>query len=275
MKMIGNEVYIQQGETWSLDFSVSTEKGHPYTILKILQNPYMVITVTSARYKQEGDYKEIYWLDLDKRLVENSDGQTVLESLKRFISNEALFLESTDFSIANAIATYGDPSKGGNMVVNPESDFDVKNYLFFTDENSDGNYIYKYVDSYDYVNGVATNEVWKEYDFRVIKQFDTTNWIEQSYLFDIKIVSGESLQEYLIGILSSQNTTHKSADLWTSDDWETYIASVRDVDIRDEINTLYEAGIPLKSDFDTNTVILNPTMIHVGGNLQGGIKWWQ
>ena len=58
MRMIGNEVYIQRGETWSLDFAVTNDKGHPYVVLKNWPNPYLAITVAAALYEQRGDFRE-------------------------------------------------------------------------------------------------------------------------------------------------------------------------------------------------------------------------
>ena len=52
MKILGNDVHIQKGEIWSLDFDVTNSKGDPYMIFKGLRNPYMVITVALSRYEQ-------------------------------------------------------------------------------------------------------------------------------------------------------------------------------------------------------------------------------
>ena len=52
MKILGDDVYIQRGENWSLDFDVTNEAVEPYMILKEWQNPYLVITVAAARYSQ-------------------------------------------------------------------------------------------------------------------------------------------------------------------------------------------------------------------------------
>lgn len=90
MKKIGNEIYVQRGENWSLDFNITNKKGDPYMLLKEWNNPYLAITVTAARYEQEGDFRQTYWLDLNNRWVEKNDGTTVLEPIKKFMSTEAL-----------------------------------------------------------------------------------------------------------------------------------------------------------------------------------------
>jgi len=134
MKILGNDIYIQRGETWSLDFDVIGEDGEPYMIMKEWKNPYLAITVTSARYEQHGGFRKTYWLDLSNRFVEQADGSMVLAPIKKFISTEALYLGL--FSIEEAIAYYG-ANAGGKIVLDSNSDFDITNFLFFIDEGSD------------------------------------------------------------------------------------------------------------------------------------------
>lgn len=271
MKILGNEVHIQRGETWSLDFAIADPKGHPYVVLKNWKNPYIAITVTAALYEQAGDYRETYWLDLSRRYVEKSDGSIVLEDFKRFISSEILWLEN-GFSVEEAIENYGIEA-GGKIVLDPTSDFDVTNFLFFCDPYSDGNYIYKYVDSYTLQGGEATNVVWADYDFRVVKQFNTKSWMEQRYLFDIKVLAGESVQEYLIGVLETQGVSGlKESTIWDNNDWEYYISLVTDENVRREIQELYDEGVPLMPSYDAKTLLLEPTPIYVSVNIQGGVR---
>lgn len=271
MKMLGNEVHIQRGETWSLDFAVTDPKGHPFIVLKNWPNPYVAITVAAALYEQAGDYRETYWLDLSRRYVEKSDGSIVLEDFKRFISSEILWLKN-GFSVEEAIANYG-TAVGGKIVLDPDSDFDITNFLFFCDPYSDGKYLYKYVESYTLVNGEATDVVWADYDFRIVKQFNTKSWMEQRYLFDIKLLAGESVQEYLVGILETQGITDiKELTTWDNTDWEQYISMITDDVRRKEVETLYEDGAPLMSSYDAKSLLLEPTPIYVSVNIQGGVR---
>lgn len=278
MKMIGDEVYIQRGETWSLDFAVTNEKGHPYVVLKNWQNPYLAITVAAALYEQRGDFRETYWLDLSKRYVEKADGSATLEDLKTFISAEPLSLPN-GFYVTDAIYYYG-VDNGGKIVLDETSDFDIKNFLFFTDPYSDGNYVYKYVKSYksniqprDGDSPDAGIEVeWADYDFRIIKQFVTKNWMEQGYLYDIKVLAGESVQEHIKGILDTQNVTTKALNQWTTEDWENYIDMISDEQIRAEMRQLYDDGAPLMPSYDTKSLLLEPTPIYVSVNIQGGVR---
>lgn len=278
MKMIGNEVHIQRGETWSLDFAVANDKGHPFVILKNWQNPYLAITVAAALYEQEGDFRETYWLDLNKRYVEQSNGSFVLEDLKRFTSAEVLWLPN-GFYVADALAYYG-VDANGKIVLDQTSDFDITNFLFYTDPDSDGNYQYKYVKSYaldddgniDLDDDGFEKVEWEEYNFRVIKQFTTKNWMEQRYFFDIKVLAGESVQEYLKGILDGQGVTTKPFVEWTNEDWETYINAIEDEKLRTEMQSHYDEGAPLMPAYDTKSLLLEPTPIYVSVNIQGGVR---
>lgn len=278
MKMIGNEVHIQRGETWSLDFAVTNDKGHPFVVLKNWPNPYLAITVTAALYEQLGDFRETYWLDLNRRYVEQADGSMVLSDLKRFTSAEVLWLPN-GFYVSDVLSYYG-TENGGKIVLDGSSDFDIKNFLFYVDPDSDGNYQYKYVKNYttDENGGIELDDngyelvEWEDYDFRIIKQFMTKNWMEQGYLFDVKVLAGESVQEHLKGILDTQNVTTKPFTEWTNEDWDTYIEAIEDEEVRVEMRQHYDDGAPLMPTYDTKSLLLEPTPIYVSVNIQGGVR---
>ena len=93
MKTLGNVVMIQRGETWSLDFEVTNAAGQPYMLFKEWTNPYLAITVTAARYSQKGDFRRTWWLDMDKRWVEQSNGSFAIVPMKRFTETEPLYTQ--------------------------------------------------------------------------------------------------------------------------------------------------------------------------------------
>lgn len=260
MRMVGNEIYIQRGENFSLDFSVKNAKGDPFMIFSGWENPYLAITVSAALYEQEGDYRETRWLDLDNRYIEQADGTMVKSPIKKFISTEALYLST--FDADEAISNYG-TSAGGKITTDTTSDFYIGNYLFYTDVNDDGNRVYKYYDGEK--DGY---EVWTEYDFRVITSFDTKDWMEQSYLYDIKLLAGESVEEHLATLL---NVT-KPADGWSDDKMKELIDGIKNDDDRAEMLEYYENGMPLMLSYDTKALILDPTRIYVSVNIQGGVR---
>ena len=257
MRMIGNEIYLQRGETFSLDFAVRNAKGDPFMIFSRWKNPYLAITVTAALYEQEGDYRETKWLDLSERYVEQSDGSLVLVPIKTFIGTEALYLSA--FEVSEVLENYG-VAKGGKIVNDPTSDFHIGNYLFFVDENDDGNRVYKYYDS--------TANTWIDYDFRVITSFETKDWMEQSYLYDIKLLAGESVEEHLAGLL--ETTVPEGG--WSDLQLKKHIESIEDDAVRAEMQEYYDTGMPLMLDYDTKALILEPTRIYVSVNIQGGVR---
>lgn len=393
MKILGDDVYIQRGENWSLDFDITNEAGEPYMMLKEWKNPYLVITVTAARYAQEGDYRHSWWLDLTQRYVEDAEGNLELEPVKRFTGTEALFLDADDFSITEVIAAYGsEADPPGRIVTDKDSDFDVTNFLFYIDPNKDGNRIYKYCKSYTLVpetfvnckipvtvnpnaatgEGIATagfyitasasaghvyyyndayptgaqvidcgnytihndsehyilvtartfpiqatyghgtlyvnadynlqlytisatpsgigisiavapalytnnieeehteDEVWEEYSLRVIKTFDTKEWVEQGYLYDIKVLAGElveeSVHDYLI------NEGKDVPDLpWSDEELQEQIERIDNVEMRVYYQGIYDTGMPLMPTYDTKLLVLMPTNLYVSANIQKGI----
>lgn len=385
MKILGNDVYIQRGETWSLDFDVTNAKGDPFMLFKGWQNPYLAITVTAARYAQKGDFRRTWWLDLKKRYVEQADGSFSQMPMKMFIGTEALPIES--FSIADVIATYGQ-SNGGRIVLDKDSDFDVTNYLFFTDPNSDGNKVYKYVSDYtvgptyrlmfqewsddatyksgdlvlymstiycvtatttagekpvsddgtpnphfiamnvdifftvdapykrsntysagdvviynndiyvvnkrtrntptadaDWIklnpmsyaqveSNIVSGETWEEYNFRVVKQFDTKEWTEQRFLFDIKVLAGQSVAENVYAVLEQEGDDMSDAgdvNEWSDQQMQSYINRISDKATREELQAIYDSGMPLMPSYDTKALILEPTNLYVSSNIQGGL----
>jgi hypothetical protein len=133
-------------------------------------NPRLIFTVSAARYKESGEIRDDYWVDLENQFVVNS-GELVGVPAKKFASTEAFYTD--DFAYATIMARY--PNIFSN---NPNDDNYYGNYLFYTIMNGKK--------EYKYYNG----ESWVGYNFRVIQQFDTRNWVEQTYLLQVKYTTG-------------------------------------------------------------------------------------
>lgn len=391
MKILGDDVYIQRGENWSLDFEVTTEDGTPYTILKEWTNPFLAISVTAARYSQEGDYRHTWWLDLSQRYVEQNDGTLEIEPLKKFISTEALYLEGDDFSISEILAVYGTDA-GGRIVANPDDDFDLTNFLFYIDPNRDGNRTYKYCTGYEsvykdtsydlklnfifdsvdnienlgdgpclvrdepgsltgtlyyrwssskvyncgaceafiakdnyryvhitshtskptlvantgniYINGddnlilqrgdstgisetvlndrhdvtsikypagtYFENDTWEEYSLRIVKTFDTKEWVEQGYLYDIKVLCGELVEDSLSDYLASEGKVVPELP-WSNEQEQEQIERIENTEMRTYYQEIFDSGMPLMPDYDTKLLVLMPTRLYVSANIQKGV----
>lgn len=262
MKTLGNDIYIQRGETWSLDFEVTNRNGDPYMLFKEWKNPYLAITVTAARYEQKGDFRRTWWLDMDNRWVEKEDGTFEIIPMKRFTETNALYTEY--HTIAQVVSVYD------RVILDKESPFDATNFLFYTDSDSDDTRVYKYVKDYTLEGDRVEDEVWEEYNFRLIKQFATKDWTEQNYLFDIKILAGESVEEYVHAKLVSQEETEIPDLLWTDVDTLTQIKRISDKTTRKWVQEIFDSGQPLMPDFDTKNLVLYPTKLTVSTNIQGG-----
>ena len=270
MYVLGDDVYIQRGENWSLDFQVTNTKGEPYMLFKKWRHPYLAITVTAARYSQKGDYRHTWWLDLEQRYVENNSGELVLSPMKKFISTEALYIEGSDFSAQEVISTYG-VDAGGRIVLDETSDFDITNYLFYIDPDNDGNRVYKYLLSYDVSDGAITNETWSDpYDFRIIKSFDTKEWVEQGYLFDIKVLTGDTIEESMHDYMLEEDYTGVPDLPWDDLTTEIQLERIVDTDTYEMYKNLLNSGMPLMPDYDTKLLVLHPTNLFVSANIQSG-----
>lgn len=239
MRLFGNDIYVQSGERFSLDFEVTNEKGDPYMLFNKWENPYLAITIASARYEQPGDFRRTYWLDL--------------VNFKRFISTEALPV--TAFSIADVISAYP------NIKDEAANDFDVTNYLFSVSDN--GKKTYKHVER----DGTA--EVWTEYAFRIVKHFTTRDMIEQSYLLDMKVLAGESIKEHIAELAGLDRAT---ANEWSDGATRAAIESIEDVTVKAVMQELFDDGAPLMPMFDIESVVLKRVNLYVSSNIQGGVK---
>lgn len=265
MKTLGNEIFIQRGELWSLDFEVTNKKGDPFMSFEQWKNEYLVITITAARYEQKDNFRQSWWLDLNNRWVEKEDGSFVIIPMKKFVGTEALYTES--HTIEDILAIYTKITANGDVT----SSFDITKYLFFVDDDANNKRIYKYLKEYTLDNeGNILTEEWEEYNFRIIKQFDTKDWIERNYLFDMKIVSGESLQEHVHGLLLQEELPELPSLPWTNAILQKQINLITDTEKRNELQNLFNEGVPLMPSFDTNSVIVGPTKLTVGTDIMGG-----
>ena len=255
MKYIGRNIYIQRGENFTLDFDVTNAKGDPLMLFKKWPNPYLVITVSNSLYKQEGDMRKVYWLDLSRVYVENEHGQLEEKPFKSFIETEPLYIPS--FNVPDVLEAYK-----SKIVTDSTKDNDICNYLFTKEQ--DGVKKYKYVKSYSIKDGLLEDGTeWEEYAFRILKCFDTNDWTEQTYICDIKIVCGESLADYIKFGLEREGKEFSGTIS------QNEIDKIEDVDVKAIVQMVFERGVPLMPTHRT-VCLIDTFKIIVGANAQGG-----
>jgi len=173
LKTFNNEIVVHRNETFTMDKLIQNKNGSPYVISRELTNGYFLLTVSSTRYAQEKRYLVNYWLSLsDYPRFNYTDifnlteyGYTELPT--ELNENDELEIEEEGVPVL-AISE-------GDCVFSIVFD-DVTCYKYFTIDNH--------------------NVIWHDYECRFVKQFsaeDTAEWVEQSYLYSISVVSGPAV----------------------------------------------------------------------------------
>lgn len=175
MRVLNNEMIVHRNETFTIDKIILARDGAPFVVSSQIDNPYICITVTSSKYEQLGRYHVTWWLDVGQGYTD--DGTLI--TLPRFNSTTPMHLTTDTWLTSLPI----DPVTG--LVYNA---FEAIWYI----NKSDGTKEYKRWD--------LNTGRWIDYSFRIIKTFtqeDTKEWIEQDYQYDITLVAGDTLTEYL------------------------------------------------------------------------------
>jgi hypothetical protein len=268
--MLGDNIFIQRGETFTLDFELKDAEGRPFCIPLAWKHPYLVITVSSSLYDQKGNYRESVWIDLSE--------------FKRFTGTQALYVppylndKSKPFAISEILSVYG------NLIRFDDSEFDIKNFLFCTDPEGDGKLVYKYVTSYELLGDKNNNgkvdadevdiadENWTTYDCRfTIDSFDTREWVEQRYLYDANLVTGTTVEEYLEDVYLRENLG-ASVDLSDDEKIRNTIELIKDSQQREYIKNVFELNRPLMPDYEAKMCVWLPKKIFVSVNLEGEVE---
>lgn len=225
METVGLKIYITRGESFTVDFSVKDKTGRPYIVLNKIQNPYLKITVASDKYNSSNNYVKTWWLDLANGYDEN--GEHI--ELPRFSSVEPKEVNSIN-EVGNA-------------------DIDGEHYLYRV--IGDDKYYYK-------------DDSVKEYNFRILKSFlsgTTSEWIEKQYTYDIKLVGGQTVKDYVQGLVRAHELIPSDTPI------ESDLNSLLNLFVGHEelLEGVYLDGRPLQS-IDINQDILKPTQIFVSSD---------
>jgi len=251
MKSADMIVSVKRGETWAIDFEVFANDGiTPFVVLSELENPYLKITVKSNKYERDGQYEKTWWLDLAKTYEIEPNGNLSVIPLPRFAQTEVIEVPLLDNQFdANTIINF---FANMGQVTPPLTD------VVWMGIQSNDDIIFAYT-----VDGIT----FEPYQFRIVKGFqheDTAEWVEQSYLYDITIVTGTEVEEFIINTLL-QYMQFNEMPIGTEDKLE----AIKPFDRKEyyKLKKIWETGEPLMPGWKAKQIILEPTEIKVGGTL--------
>lgn len=249
MRTLNNILVVHRNETFTLDKIVQNRDGSPYIISSELENPYWLLTVSSTRYDQNDRYIQNWWLDLSNYPRFYYTTPVNLLSFKDSNGNSS-FTSFEDVSSLNSfVGTYFNGQQITEMAAN-----DFVYYL----EDDEGNRDYKYWSVN--LNG------WQKYECRIIKLFQqeiTRQWVEQTYVYSITLMSGTSMLIYLRQLCINRNLTY-----------------IDDNSVQELYQLLLDDGYEFSEDFNISSPlatfvtvkpILVPTELRVMSDIKGGI----
>ena len=184
MKTFNNELVIHRGETFSMDKVVQNKDGSPYIVSNKLQNPYVLVSVSTTRYDQNKRYLLNQWLPLSDKV--------------RFSITEPIDLLSFKTEANGTVSKYTSFDDVKRELVSDNENCIVSGYI------GDQFVYYDYDDCVLYLQderGIRDYKYWNleqerllKYEFRITCPFTqemTSKWIEQSYVYSITLMSGE------------------------------------------------------------------------------------
>ncbi len=167
MYSLGNDVYVTRGEAWTYDSLIVNKDGSPYIVSNEYPNPYFLFKMSSVNYEVNERYYDEIWCPIP--------------AANTFYRSEPYELTSflDDFSASDLPAEIQQEIQQKGLT--------AANYaVYYIVEN--GVKIYK----------IWTGTEWKDYTCPFILAFmsaDTKKWKAQTYLYQLKIVSGENIDK--------------------------------------------------------------------------------
>ena len=164
MKVVGKNIIVRRGETFNLTRKVyKDDLSTPYVLSKAIENPYLVITISSSPYKLDGGYRCNWWIDL---------------------STYPSFRSTTPYLVDEDVISSNKLPTGVS----------ADQCIFYTTDE-DANKSFYYYDS--------DSSTYKEYSFVFGKSFtalETNKWVESLYTYQFKIVGGNRTKNVLQGL---------------------------------------------------------------------------
>ena len=252
MKTLNNILVVHRNETFTMDKLIQNRDGSPYIISFDLENPYWLLTVASTRYDQKDRYIQNWWLDLSSYLRFKS---TTPINLKDFKISDAPNADSAfnSFDDIDDLSDFVGTYLNGTAVVSVSAN-DAVFYL----EQADG------VKDYRYWSVIT--DTWQHYECRLIKVFNQTTtrqWVEQTYVYSITLVSGVAMKDYLQELCDANELSYTDnmtvAELYELLQTNGY-----------EFSKTFNLDSPI-AEFEVMKPILVPTELRVMSDIKGGI----
>lgn len=259
MKNNNNDLIIHRNETFTMDRVIQNQDGSPYLISSKLNNPHLLITVSSNKYRQNNRYLKKFYLPIPCTSTFFITNPIFLSELSLSENGQGFtdFPSNLKLEKIGAKFVFMDAYYQGQLVSFEPND------AVFAKRQEDNTVEYKMwlPDSLT----AESSGSWIDYEFRFVKTFDsdfTSQLVEQTYYYCIELVAGRVLLDYLKALCESNFIT---------------------VEESDNVDTLYEKlvnkginmnGIDPKDDvlfYDYVTPILEPHTISVLSNLKGGM----
>lgn len=258
MESFGNRRNIQQGEDWTLDILLSQSESEyiPYIVSSERQNPHFVITVASTKFEKINRYIKSWWLPLDG-----------LIKLPRFNQTVPYVLADQE----SKITTYAQLKQAVGSV----DDLIPYDSLYQYKYNNETYFVYCYKDdddiyqlSYDYECRITFNLS------MIGSNKGTSEWSSQNYNYQITLVSGEKMADYIKACKAAYPDLDWRAD-WPTDDsqFETWLdRNIENVFnfIKKRIPEYFQQDITWDSPLGriwAPAPILKPTELTVDNNL--------
>ena len=262
MRSSNNELTVYRNETFAIDKTVKTKSGAPYIVSNKLENPYILITVSSSKFEQKSAYKESYYLSLVDKPKFAITNPVNIKSILNAPNGESLYndfpegltlIEDGDDTLVFMVGYYDGKEVG----------FEVDDAVFYV-ENTTGISYKRWVP--DEMEAGSTGR-WEDYQFNFVKVFnksETQRWVGQTYFYSIQLVSGKSTLNYLQEIANRHSITILSYD-------DKYSIYERLLSRNIKFPSSFNIESPL-AKHDYSVPLLVPTKISVLSNLEGELS---